>query len=283
MKFLLIGDFHGKIHKKLNKIKNLDFDYILCTGDLSFDGGLRKYVFRYWKELDKKPLEKIIGKKEYHRICKKIEGSKLIPLKFLNSLGKKAYLVRGNFDLEPTSKNKKESNLIIKPLAEKVKKYKNIHLINARVIKIKDYDLIIHSGYRFPTEKGIEKSTFVKYTQEGIKRRNKQWNRRLKKLFSKVKNFDNTIFLAHDPPKNYLDKVKNKKSPLYGKHIGDEYYTKYIKKYKPSICVCGHMHENQGKDKIGKTLVVNPGPALEGKFAILELKDNKIISIKFYK
>ena len=281
MKFLLIGDFHGKIHKKLDKLKNINFDYILCTGDLSSDGGLRKYVFKYWKELDKRPLENIIGKKECNKIRKKMEYSKLIPLRFLNSLRKKVYLIRGNFDLE--SKNKKESDLILKPLTKEVKKYKNINLIDAKIIKIKNYNLITHSGYRFPTEKGIEKSTFVKYTKEGVEKRNKQWNKRLKKLFSKIKNFNNTIFLVHDPPRRYLDKVKNKKSPLNGKHIGDEYYAKYIKKYKPLICICGHMHEYQNKIKIGKTLLINPGPAYKGKFAILELFNNQIKSIKFYK
>jgi Icc-related predicted phosphoesterase len=43
------------------------------------------------------------------------------------------------------------------------------------------------------------------------------------------------------------------------------------------------MHENPGKDKIGKTLIINPGYAYDGRYAIIDLKGKKIKSIKFYK
>ncbi|MFH1209856.1 MAG: metallophosphoesterase [archaeon] len=283
MKFLLIGDFHGKIYPKLNKIKDLDFDYVLCTGDLSSDGGLRKYIFKYWKKLDKIPLEYLIGKKKIDEANKQVSKSLIKVLKFLSSLNRKTFLIRGNFDLEHTRRNKKESNLTKKSLSNQIKKYKQIKLIGSKIIKLKNNSLIIHSGYRFPTEKGLEKYTFLKYTERGIEKRNQQWNNRLKKLFSKVKDFNNSIFLIHDPPRGYLDIVKNKKSPLNNKHIGDEYYLRYIKKYQPLITICGHMHEYQNKIKIGKTTLINPGPAFEGKFAILETSNNRLKSLKFYK
>ena len=40
-----------------------------------------------------------------------------------------------------------------------------------------------------------------------INKKNKGWDKRLKRIFSNVKNFDNSIFLVHDPPLNHLDKV----------------------------------------------------------------------------
>jgi Icc-related predicted phosphoesterase len=43
------------------------------------------------------------------------------------------------------------------------------------------------------------------------------------------------------------------------------------------------MHENQGKCKIGKSLVINPGAASERKAAIIELERDKVKSIKFLK
>ncbi|MBL7147949.1 MAG: metallophosphoesterase family protein [Nanoarchaeota archaeon] len=280
MKFLLIGDFHGKINYKLNKIKKLDFDYVLCTGDLPSDGGSRKYIFKYWKELDKKSLENIIGKRKWSEIKRKSNKSLKTVLKFLNSLSRKVYFVKGNFDLEKNTKGRKP---FITHLNKKLKRTKNIKLVHARAIKTKNFTLIAHSGYRFPTEKGKEKLNFRYYTKKKIKRRNQQWNKRLKRIFSQVKDFKNSIFLVHDPPLNYLDKIINKKSPMNRKHLGDEYYLKYIKKYQPNICVCGHMHEHAQKTaKIGKTLVVNPGEASKGQFAILELKNNKY-KIRFYK
>lgn len=280
MKFLLVGDFHGKINPKLNKIKNLDFDYVLCYGDLPSDGGIRKYIFKYWKELDKKPLEYFIGTKRYNQIIKK-SGKSLNPiLKFLNSFGEITYLIKGNSDLEKKTRFK---NPQLAFLSDKVKKYKKIKLLDAKTIKIKGSTLLAHSGYRFPTEKGKEKLTFRYYTKENIKKKNQQWDKRLKKIFSQVKNFNNSIFLIHDPPLNHLDKVINKESPMHNKHLGDEYYLEYIKKYQPTVCVCGHMHEHSQKtSKIGKTLVINPGEAGKGQFAILELKNNKP-KIKFYR
>ena len=274
MKFLLIGDFHGKIHSKLNRVKKLDFDYVLCNGDLPSDEGFRKYIFKYWKELDNKSLKEIIGNKLYNKISIKSNLSIIKVLKFLNSLNKKVYLIRGNYDLENSSRNQ---NPVLAPLSKRIKDYKKIQLISSRTIKRKVFNLLAHSGYRFPTEKGKENLKFKIYTQKGINKKNKLWNKRLKRIFFQVKDFKNSIFLVHDPPLNYLDKVLFKKSPMYGKHLGDEYYLKYIKKYQPTVCVCGHMHEHSQKTaKIGKTLVINPGEAGKGQFAILELKNNKI-------
>ena len=108
------------------------------------------------------------------------------------------------------------------------------------------------------------------------------WDKRLKRIFSQVETFDNSIFLIHDPPLNHLDRILCKESPMYGKNLGDEYYLKYIRKYQPKIVVCGHMHEySQKTAKIGKSLLVNPGEADKGQFAILSI--DKKIEIKFYK
>src|SRR3989344_2102628 len=268
MKFLLIGDFHGRIHSKLKRIKNLDFDYILCNGDLPSDGGSRKYIFKYWKELDEKPLVEIIGKKKYDEIIRKSSNTSEVVLKFINSLSKITYLIRGNFDLEKGIRNQ---NPKLISLSKQVKKYRKVNLLDAKTIKIRNFTLVAHSGYRFPTEKGKENLNFRSYTKENINKKNKGWDKRLKRIFSNVKNFDSSIFLVHDPPLNHLDKVLFKKSPMYGKNLGDEYYLKYIKRYQPAVCVCGHMHEHSQKtSKIGRTLVINPGEADKGQFAVLE-------------
>ena len=41
------------------------------------------------------------------------------------------------------------------------------------------------------------------------------------------------------------------------------------------LAIGGHFHENQGKCKIGKTLVVNPGAAGEGKCVIIDFDEKK--------
>lgn len=71
------------------------------------------------------------------------------------------------------------------------------------------------------------------------------------------------IFLSHAPPYGTsLDLI-------YEEHAGSKSLVRFIKQAGPAVVVCGHLHENAGrKDKLGKTLIVNPGAA----GAIVELK-----------
>jgi Icc-related predicted phosphoesterase len=66
------------------------------------------------------------------------------------------------------------------------------------------------------------------------------------------------VLLLHGPP------YGNKTDLIMDEHAGNKSYRDFIIREKPLLVVCGHLHENNGvKDKIGKTLVINPGP--EGK------------------
>lgn len=66
------------------------------------------------------------------------------------------------------------------------------------------------------------------------------------------------ILVTHQPPyKTKLDKI-------YGEYSGSKSIRKFIEKFQPSLCISGHIHENEGKeDEIGETIIINPGP--EGK------------------
>lgn len=63
------------------------------------------------------------------------------------------------------------------------------------------------------------------------------------------------IFITHAPPyKTRLDKLEQG-------HCGNKSIRHFIERNKIGILICGHLHENFGKeDKIGKTKVMNPGP-----------------------
>ena len=108
---------------------------------------------------------------------------------------------------------------------------------------------------------------------------NKEYFARLSKLFRKDKTI---ILISHNCPyRTKLDKFKQKggkhKSQAATKwHQGSYLLKNIIKEHQPLLCVCGHMHENPGKIKIGRTLVVNPGPAFEGRYAIITIKNKKI-------
>jgi Icc-related predicted phosphoesterase len=88
------------------------------------------------------------------------------------------------------------------------------------------------------------------------------------------------ILLTHDVPFSKLDKIRNRKSPINGEHIGDELYLDFDKRYQPIFHICGHMHENQGKARIRETVVVNPGYGREGDAAIISLPEKKVKFVK---
>lgn len=62
------------------------------------------------------------------------------------------------------------------------------------------------------------------------------------------------ILLLHQPPKNTnVDVLYN------GSHVGSVAVREYIEKTQPLLAVSGHIHESPGVDKIGKTVIANPG------------------------
>lgn len=74
-----------------------------------------------------------------------------------------------------------------------------------------------------------------------------------------IKPNQKVILISHGPPhKTELDK-------LFSSHAGCKDIRGFIEEVQPILVICGHLHENfYKKDKIGKSLVVNPGP--EGMF-----------------
>src|SRR3989338_4374562 len=275
MKILAIGDFHGKFPEKLKaRIRKLDYDLVLCTGDLADTNKLRDLIFKNWDTLKDKELEDILPKKFFKQITVKAINSMQPIINQLSSLKKPVYLVYGNGDY-PSSKTGKFK---AKSLNSRLKKSRKITLLTRKLLVISNYGILGFSGYK-PFEAENKKK---KTKKEKIKI--KRAKKKFENLFKKFNNKRRLIVLFHDPPYNCkLDKITNKKSPRYGKHYGDRILKKAIRKYHPLIVICGHMHEYQGKCKIGKTTVINPGVAYEGKAALIELENERIKNIKFLK
>ena len=73
----------------------------------------------------------------------------------------------------------------------------------------------------------------------------------------------NKIFVFHAPPYNTkLDFIGND-------HVGSKSIRKLIEEFEPTLVLCGHIHEARGLDRIGDTLVVNPGVFGYGEIAIV--------------
>ncbi len=116
-------------------------------------------------------------------------------------------------------------------------------------------------------------------------KQNKRLNRRNKSkthLFKTLKNTKSPrIFIFHYPPKGAFDIIRDKKdNPMNGKSTGISFFTQAIKKYKPSLVLCGHMHEYQGAKRLAGSLVINPGDAEKGKYAIIDYLSLKIKFVK---
>lgn len=97
----------------------------------------------------------------------------------------------------------------------------------------------------------------------------------LDKVMVQMKDQDIKILVTHAPPLNTnADKLPD------GSHVGSESIRKIIEEYKPNINICGHIHEAQSMDKIGETIIMNPGQILSGGACLLQIDDenNKIDS-----
>ena len=285
MKILAIGDFHGKFLEKLRKLaKSREIDLVIALGDYA---GLPEWIpfirnqLRLIKE-GKKPLgaEDYFGKKAFKKLLEKDDAAGRNVLKILNSFGKKTIFIFGNGDdtfydypFESFFKASKKNKKFLKTI-------KNMINITYSKTKLQGIAFAGFGGFVDPDshlERGLMKKDRKLYFR--ILKRQK---RSRAKLFSILRGFTKShgIFVLHYPPKGAFDIVRDRKNPYNGKNIGTSYLTEAIKKYSPRLVLCGHMHEYQGKKMLGKSLVVNPGTASEGKAAIIDYKE-KDIKVRF--
>ncbi len=83
---------------------------------------------------------------------------------------------------------------------------------------------------------------------------------------------ESDILVTHQPPyKTFADRV------MGGLHAGSKTIKRYIDEKQPLLCLCGHIHESSGMEFYGRTLVINPGPFREGRYASVEVGKSGII------
>ena len=82
---------------------------------------------------------------------------------------------------------------------------------------------------------------------------------------------DGDVILSHVPPKNTVaDRVH------FGFHVGSRALREFIEEKQPPLVICGHIHEGRGVDRVGKTVVLNPGPLFRGYYAVVDIKKNGV-------
>ncbi|MBP2132998.1 Icc-related predicted phosphoesterase [Methanomicrobium sp. W14] len=81
---------------------------------------------------------------------------------------------------------------------------------------------------------------------------------------SRAKQNVHNILLCHAPPYGVLDDVG-------GNSVGSRSIKDHMNKY--DLVCCGHIHDQSGIKEVDGTIVVNPGPASEGRCAMITLGD----------
>lgn len=237
MTFAVIGDPHGEI-KKLNKLKQ-NLDFILITGDLPKSDEVRKWFFDNI-ERKKKGLEPIKKNKKLRKLFEKEAHDSTINI--MKQLLKIApvYTIEGNAQLP------KKTKTAIKKLGVKIVK-NQIRIINNYRIGFLEFFIDVNWVKDFkPKDKELLQDAKLE-------------EKFVKNLLKRFKNLD--YLVCHQPPYGVLDKVNFKGAPKewQGKRAGSKIILNFIKKEELKAVFCGHIHEGEGKKKIGKTIVYNLG------------------------
>ena len=92
-------------------------------------------------------------------------------------------------------------------------------------------------------------------------------------LYSRMKN-DRRFAVIHQPP------AESKVDIADGDHVGSQEVREAIEEKDFELLLTGHIHESRGRDSISGTEVVNPGPVLEGYYAVAETGEGLDIEMK---
>jgi uncharacterized protein len=74
------------------------------------------------------------------------------------------------------------------------------------------------------------------------------------------------IVLTHQPPRD--SGADDRK----GSPVGSPALREILDRIRPVLWVCGHIHESPCANMVGRTLVLNPGPLKEGRYAEVRLE-----------
>jgi Icc-related predicted phosphoesterase len=73
------------------------------------------------------------------------------------------------------------------------------------------------------------------------------------------------VLVSHQPPRGTQCDLAR------GRHVGSTAIRDAILRHRPELVLCGHIHESAGRDTLGESAIVNPGPWFQGgvlRFAV---------------
>lgn len=84
-----------------------------------------------------------------------------------------------------------------------------------------------------------------------------------------VKNLPHLLLVAHNPPFDTATDRVGGTTP-----VGSRAVRNFIEQVQPEICLTGHIHESRAESRIGRTLIINPGPIADGGYVLIQLTDS---------
>lgn len=83
--------------------------------------------------------------------------------------------------------------------------------------------------------------------------------------------FPHTILVSHNPPKDTACDV------IPGDvHVGSSAVREFLEENQPDMCLCGHIHEARAIDRIGRTVIANPGALAQGGYLVLRSNGGRL-------
>ncbi|MFH1439334.1 MAG: metallophosphoesterase [Candidatus Woesearchaeota archaeon] len=162
-------------------------------------------------------------------------------MKNINSWKKKVLLITGNH----------ENHNTVKRLCQN---YSNIYFMNNKIMKINNNSntMLIYG-----------------YDTDGFNFRDKLFERDSLKFVKAIKKINQSKKAARNIRAKESKTILISHAPVYGtktdkvmdEHCGNKSVKEFCIKNKINYCFCGHIHEaSHTIDRLGKTIVVNPGP-----------------------
>ena len=97
---------------------------------------------------------------------------------------------------------------------------------------------------------------------------------RIERGFAAVAECRRKIFCPHAPPRDTAcDRLPS------GAHVGSAAVRTFVEREQPDVVLCGHIHEARSRDEIGRSRIVNPGPAPARHYAVVEVGDEISVSL----
>lgn len=93
----------------------------------------------------------------------------------------------------------------------------------------------------------------------------------LEGCWQKARTYPHSVLVSHNPPKDTACDV------IPGDiHVGSIAVREFLEEAQPDICLCGHIHEARAVDRVGRTIVVNPGALAQGGYVLLRYNSGQL-------